>query len=150
MGTRSDFYIGRGESAEWIGSIAWDGYPSGINQLILRAKTAKTFRKHVAAMAESRDDFTKPEQGWPWPWSDSKTSDYAYAFDGDQVYMSCFGSTWKSYTEYVANGKVDDEDFWGEAKEAVFPDMSNKQAVTYGKRSGLIVVSNGRLVDDEK
>lgn len=37
MGTRADFYVGRGESAEWLGSIAWDGYPSGIDyQDVLR------------------------------------------------------------------------------------------------------------------
>ena len=27
MGTRADFYVGRGDAAEWIGSIAYDGYP---------------------------------------------------------------------------------------------------------------------------
>lgn len=30
MGTIADFYVGRGPKAEWIGSIAWDGYPDGI------------------------------------------------------------------------------------------------------------------------
>ena len=30
MGTRADLYIGRGTDAEWIGSVAWDGYPSGL------------------------------------------------------------------------------------------------------------------------
>lgn len=29
MGTRADFYVGRGPDAEWIGSTAWDGYPDG-------------------------------------------------------------------------------------------------------------------------
>jgi hypothetical protein len=29
MGTRADFYVGRGETAEWLGSIAWDGNPGG-------------------------------------------------------------------------------------------------------------------------
>ena len=37
MGTRADFYIGRGATAEWIGSIAWDGYPDGIPAPILEA-----------------------------------------------------------------------------------------------------------------
>ena len=27
MGTRADFYVGRGEKAEWVGSIAMDGVP---------------------------------------------------------------------------------------------------------------------------
>jgi hypothetical protein len=30
MGTRADFYVGRGETAEYLGSIAWDGYPDGL------------------------------------------------------------------------------------------------------------------------
>jgi hypothetical protein len=30
MGTRADFYIGRGTEAEWLGSVAWDGYPGGV------------------------------------------------------------------------------------------------------------------------
>jgi hypothetical protein len=29
MGTRADFYVGRGKDAEWLGSVAFDGYPSG-------------------------------------------------------------------------------------------------------------------------
>jgi hypothetical protein len=30
MGTRADFYVGRGPDAEWLGSVAMDGYPSGV------------------------------------------------------------------------------------------------------------------------
>ena len=26
MGTRADFYIGSGKDAEWLGSVAFDGY----------------------------------------------------------------------------------------------------------------------------
>jgi hypothetical protein len=26
MGTRGDFYVGRGKDAEWIGSIAYDAF----------------------------------------------------------------------------------------------------------------------------
>ncbi len=29
MGTRADFYTGRGQTAQWLGSIAWGGYPVG-------------------------------------------------------------------------------------------------------------------------
>ena len=32
MGTRADFYIGKGTDAEWLGSIAWNGYPDGIGR----------------------------------------------------------------------------------------------------------------------
>jgi len=30
MGTRADFYVGIGPEAEWVGSIAYDGYPDGV------------------------------------------------------------------------------------------------------------------------
>lgn len=90
MTTRADFYIGRGESAEWIGSIAMDGNPGGVSDddehstggfQALTATTEEAFRAGVQRMRETRDDFTAPEGGWPWPWSDSATTDYAYAFD---------------------------------------------------------------------
>jgi hypothetical protein len=42
MGTRSDFYVGKGKDAEWIGSIAWDGYRSGIELTAPDKETIKT------------------------------------------------------------------------------------------------------------
>src|ERR1044071_8308752 len=85
MGTRADFYVGRGPKAEWLGSIAWDGYDiSGFK--IAQAKTAKTFRKRVAAFLISRDDVTLPSMGWPWPWEDSTLTDEVWAFDGGHLW----------------------------------------------------------------
>jgi hypothetical protein len=37
MGTRADFYIGCGRDSEWIGSIAWDGYPDGLSDLLKKS-----------------------------------------------------------------------------------------------------------------
>jgi len=140
MGTRADFYVGRGKKAEWIGSIAWDGYPSGISlkndrPTILSAKTEKTFRKQVSAFFAERKDVSLPADGWPWPWDDSCTSDYAYAFDGGKVYACPFGHGW-----FVAT-KEQPEDDAGLKGPVEFPDMSAKKHVTLGKRSGLITVS---------
>lgn len=148
MGTRADFYVGRGPDAEWLGSIAWDGYPSGITPHgstwpkgcgLFDAKTAATFRKRVEEFFRGRDDVTRPEQGWPWPWDDSQTTDYAYAFDGGRVLASSFGGKW-----FNPRRKQPEDD---DAKVAVFPNMKDRKSVQYsGKRSGLIVVgvSNGR------
>ena len=115
MGTRADFYIGKGKDAKWLGSIAWDGYEFAKNPKTPIAK-AKTEEEFLAAVAElsKRDDFTKPEDGWPWPWADSQLTDYAYYFE---------------------NGKVqwDDRHDW--------PDMSNVKNVQLGGvKSGLIVL----------
>lgn len=150
MGTRADFYVGRGLNAEWLGSIAWDGYDIAGFKIEL-AKTEKTYRKRVAAFLASRDDATLPEMGWPWPWEDSTLTDEVYAFDKGEFWNA------RGYPESrwykVKNG--DTERFRGDADEqprryakwqakhelAVFPNMKDKTNLTLGKRSGLIVVT---------
>ena len=132
MGTRADFYIGRGENAEWLGSIAWDGHPDGAVSELASAESEDDFRNLLAMFAAKRDDWTSPDQGWPWPWEDSRTTDYAYAFDDGKVWASCFGRTWSPAKDYDPPEDA--------VKEAVFPDMSAKKNVTFGKRSGVIVV----------
>ena len=138
MGTRADFYVGRGKNAEWLGSIGWDGYPDGIERTLLDSRSEAVFRKRLAAFFKGRDDVTLPAQGWPWPWDDSGTTDYAYVFDRGRVYASGFGHKWhiatwappEKWYERHSNHKVE------------FPDMSARKAVTLGKRSGLIVLTS--------
>lgn len=138
MGTRADFYIGRGKDAEWIGSLALDGYPSGMPSGLLSATTEDLFRVAVTEHLATDDCGTPTDLGWPWPWDDSGTTDYAYAFDGGVVYACCFGSPW-----WPANGEEPDHDELRESGKpnAVFPDMSAHKNITFGKRSGLIVVT---------
>ena len=95
MGTRCDFYVGRGESAEWIGSLAWDGYPDNEEFTpFLAATSEEAFRREIRRLFESREDATTPEQGWPWPWSNSRTTDYTYAWEANVVWISNFGRSW--------------------------------------------------------
>lgn len=133
MGTRADFYVGRGEQAEWLGSVAMDGYPGGVSGYIRAAKSETNFRKAVQVFLEGRDDATYPKDGWPWPWDDSQLTDYAYAFDAGKTWASCFGNQW-----FAAN---EEEPEAREKKVAVFPNMKSRQRVTFGKRSGLLIVS---------
>jgi hypothetical protein len=132
MGTRADFYVGTGPDAEWLGSIAWDGYRvdemtqahaknTPDHAACWRIKSAKTeadFRAAVSDLLAINDDATRPEQGWPWPWDDSSITDYAYAF--------VKGKT-KTFNDAPKNG---------------WPDMSARKNFTLGKRSGVIVVSS--------
>lgn len=37
MGTRADFYVKRTDHLLWLGSIAWDGYPDGIDESVIGA-----------------------------------------------------------------------------------------------------------------
>lgn len=165
MGARADFYVGRGQDAEWLGSIAWDGNPSGLEDhqgtevngkiigrtfggsQALTATTEADFRQGVAQMRESRDDFTAPERGWPWPWETSATTDYAYAFDAGEVYASSFGSPWfKIDMDADYCGEPQKEDEYGNELDVptgpspVFPNMRDRQNVRFDRGSGVIVV----------
>lgn len=136
MGTRADFYMGRGAEAEWLGSIAWDGYPrpkAKEFRSLVSATTKEEWRKSVAELLDGREDATLPADGWPWPWDDSRTTDYAYAFDDGKVHASCFGHAW-----FDPLTDPDDESMDGD-KVAVFPHMKDKANVTLGRRSGLLV-----------
>ena len=133
MGTRADFYVGRGAEAEWLGSIAWDGYPDGNPEPVLGTATEEAYRAAVGRMLdEERDHATLPDMGWPWPWNDSATTDFAYAWD-DGVWISSFGHSW------VKAGEYDPDDDSG-AKDATFPDMAARKALTLGPRSGVLVL----------
>lgn len=116
MGTRADFYVGVGKDAEWLGSIAWDGYEWDEDKdcALMKATTEQEFRAAVSDIAKTREDWTSQEQGWPWPWNDSNTTDYAYAFHDGKVEA------------------ITDDREW--------PDMSSRKNVTFGTRSGVIVV----------
>lgn len=139
MGTRADFYVGRDKNAEWLGSIGWDGYWSGIDNQITQCTSEAAFRHAVVTFIADREDGTKPEQGWPWPWNDSDTTDCAYAFDAGQV--------WQEAKGYWVDGTRDfdyESDVPENAMRCDFPDMSERKAVTYGARSGLIIFGGSR------
>lgn len=143
MGTRADFYLGRGEKAQWLGSIAWDGYPEGAPKEIVDARDERKFVLGVETLLQDESSATTPDQGWPWPWDDSRTTDFAYAWDNG-VWISCFGCEWSSperWKETLGEGLKD--------KVAVFPNMKALKNVTFGKRSGLIVIQGGRIKDNE-
>ena len=89
-----------------MGSIAWDGYPDGIELAILEARDRKTYQKKVNDVLFSRDDKTLPGDGWPWPWKDSQTTDFAYTFDGEKVLCSCFGSPWQVGLETATQSRA--------------------------------------------
>lgn len=142
MGTRADFYVRRDREVklraeDWLGSIAWDGYPSGLPDELREATTEEAYRAEVAKLA-TREDWTRPEDGWPWPWNDSRTTDYAYVFtngvEGSGVQASCFGRAW-----FPAAGKEPER---GDEPQLLdqFPDMAAVKKVTFGPRSGLLVL----------
>lgn len=149
MGTRADFYVGKGAEAEWIGSVAYDGYRDCISDVVLNAHSEMDYRAAVETMFASRDDATRPAQGWPWPWDDSATSDCSYwYFDGrvwdarcrdddENVFVPC------DEPEPEWGGETETEllDAWLKEREPIlFPDMSARKNVTFGPRSGVLIL----------
>lgn len=132
MGTRADFYVRNGDQGEWLGSIAWDGYEwEEGNFPLTEAKTPEDFRAAVQDIANDRQDFTDPSEGWPWPWDDSLTTDYSYVFNEGLVEVYRFGRKKLS---------VDGEEVnYADNKEEWFPDMTSIQNVTLGPRSGVML-----------
>lgn len=143
MGTRADFYIGRLESADemaWLGSIAWDGYPDGIDGDVLTQESPEAFVNALNAFFARRDDVTTPERGWPWPWDDSGTTDWAYCFDltTNAVFGSNFGRPW--HDPLRPESEEDEDDVEPDGPVARFPDMKDRKNVRWDKGSGVIVV----------
>jgi len=138
MGTRADFYVGKGEDCEWLGSIAWDGYPDGIEPNILACTDEEVYRVYVQAFLDSCDDATLPEMGWPWPWPDSRLTDYAYTFDEGKVKIVTLGQVFDSVEELQE--RPDDAPYvsW-EKRELYFKDMTAIQNINLGRRSGLLI-----------
>lgn len=134
MGTKADFYIGKGKDSEWIGSIAYDGYPDRLPKNIIHSHNEEYYRQCVIEFLNNRDDNTLPDKGWPWPWNDSNTTDYAYTFDGIKVVGSCFGSYWFD----VANPPKEEKE---DGESPIFPDMKDIKNVSFGKNSGLLIIS---------
>jgi hypothetical protein len=127
MGTRCDFYVGRGPKAKWIGSVAYDGFPEDFKRIIA-AKTKAGYVRAVEKELSGRNDSTLPDQGWPWPWDDSELTDYAIAWDSGTVY----------WTEVR-----DDITVWHQTGErATWPNMSSKRNLAYPgtDRSGCMIM----------
>jgi len=136
MGTRADFYVGRGKDAEWLGSVAFDGHP-GSRLPELGATDEAGYRACVEKILSSKDHATRPDQGWPWPWDNSKTTDFSYAWQGE-VFCCFFGHRWMTRAEALNPDRDGEDDDQGKA--CVFPDMSARKNVTFGRRSGLIII----------
>lgn len=143
MGTRADFYVGKGKQAKWIGSIAWDGYRDGIDAEVLNATTEDEFVSAITAFFDGRDDVTTPDMGWPWPWDDSSVTDCSYWFFEGQVW----DEHGDKYTPCSVDLNYDDEDEYEAIlaeKEAIeYPHMKTGQcsAPAGSNRSGIMMIT---------
>jgi len=118
MGSKADFYLGRGVEAEWLGSIEWDGYPAGLPTTFRTAITLGDYRAEIDSILDTRPDAIKAVDGWPWKWDSSHGTNYSYAFDTDRVWACCYGSSW-----WLASLREPDHTTL-KRKAASLPDMS--------------------------
>jgi hypothetical protein len=131
MGTRADFYIGEGKDAEWLGSVAYDGY-KWAEQPDCRLMTAKTedeFQVALLEVSKERGDWTSPDMGWPWPWDNSFTTDFTYSFHDGKTNVYNWGLPY------------DSENPDAEPEEIIeWPNMAGVKNVTFGGRSGVMIL----------
>ncbi|WP_332690025.1 hypothetical protein [Devosia sp.] len=111
MGTRAQFFIGNPmdlETREWLGCVAWDGYPDGDCGGLAKASSEVGFRALVADLKAKRDDFCDPaERSFPFPWrNDLFLTDYTYALFDGAVQMTCFHRGFIPLSEYLKGEAV--------------------------------------------
>lgn len=110
MGTRAAFWIGNPidlDNREWLGCVAWDGFPENFDGFEF-CNTEKEFRAAVSGIAEDREDFSHPENGWPFPWDDDVfLTDATYFFKDGQVYGCWYHHKVSTFKEML-NPKDDD------------------------------------------
>ena len=107
MGTRAQFFIGDPcdiEKREWLGCVAFDGYPAGDLKSLAKCKTEADFRNTLAKISAERYDFTDPvKHDFPFPWKDDLfLTDCTYFFMGDMVMFHFFHSQPLPLDEYLA------------------------------------------------
>lgn len=115
MGTRAQFFIGNPvnvDNREWLGCVAWDGYPDGdCGNALLGATSPEDFIARVETIKAKRDDFTDPlTHSFPFAWRDDLfLTDCTYAYFDDAVYFTSFHGGWIRLQDFLRDQKVRDE-----------------------------------------
>lgn len=104
MGAKADFYIGRGPTAEYLGSISYDGYPANAPSALQGVTESTEFRAAVERIIlRDRQRLVEngitPREGWPWKWRTSAGTDHVYAFEAGQVWVSHIGAQWLPFCD---------------------------------------------------
>lgn len=101
---KADFYIGLGDNARWLGSIATDGGPAEVGRVHdlfntsgdVADYTEDSFTDAVARIVRDVDaDDDSKRQGWlaadddvwPWPYPSSTLTDYTYAWNNGCIHV---------------------------------------------------------------
>lgn len=142
MGTRADYYVyDENNNLVWVGSTAYDGYPDGVPEDLLKVETYEDYLREIEEILTEYHHATRPEQGWPWPWEDSTTTDYAYVWDpeSNQTLISS-GKPWYTFKQWEKRTEKEWDAYWELPDMTCFPDMTEKQNVRLDAGSGLLVL----------
>lgn len=81
MATNADFYVQESDQLIWIGSREYDGYPYATDlQPVFDSTTRAEFEQALVKVAESDENFTRREQGYPFGYQSSVESPFTYVF----------------------------------------------------------------------
>lgn len=119
MGTRCDFYLGRGLTAKYLGSLGQDGWARELAPRFEGVTSETTFEQRLNALFEDRGHVSA-EYGWPWPWKDSEATGQVVAFDDGRVWCRHTSGFW---------APISDPDMPG-STPCVFADMLEQQQGT--------------------
>ena len=116
MGTRAAFFVGDArdvENREWLGCIAWDGYPDGDCRIFAKCKSEAEFRLAVERLASERDDFAHPDRGgFPFPWENNLfLTDCVYAFFDGAAHVD-MNRNWRTVDWCLTASEDEQETFW--------------------------------------
>lgn len=93
----ADFYLGRGPSAEYLGSLPTAGAPEDMQvwerfqSLTDENYTAQDFREEVDDLRGETIKITEGPASWPWRYASSLDTPWAYVFDAGTVYVYRYG-----------------------------------------------------------
>jgi len=127
MGTRAQFFVGDPldiENRQWLGAVAWDGYPDGdIGDHLEGVTTEDGFRLAISLISSERRDFCDPSaHSFPFPWTDDLfLTDCTYAWFGDRVQFTYFHRGFVDLDQYRMSADFREE--YGDREDQLAGDI---------------------------
>jgi hypothetical protein len=81
------------------------------------AKTADEFRSAAHELIDGRDNGVPTEHGWPWPWNDSSGSNFVYAFDEGELWVSSGGPWYQPHKGQADPCAATEEAYWSSREQ---------------------------------
>jgi len=83
----ADFYVGRGETAEYLGTIRGDDVDPESLKAITRFQSELDFRREVKKLILGDEATSNDGTTWPHRYATSGASDWVYCFDKATVHV---------------------------------------------------------------